>query len=245
MAVDGIRVSCAREDGMRFGVLGTGMVGRAIGSKLSELDHEVAIGTRDVEALMARAGPDARGNQPFSDWSRGNPQVRPGTLADVSAEAEIVVNVTSGAGSLEALNLAGASNLDGKIVIDIANPLQLSGGVPTLLVANTDSLAERIQRSFPDARVVKTLNTVNARVMVAPAQVANGDHHVFVSGDDGPSKAQVSKILQSFGWKHIIDLGGIVTARATEMYLPLWIALRAAMNTPMLNIQVMGDQETL
>jgi 8-hydroxy-5-deazaflavin:NADPH oxidoreductase len=228
---------------MRFGVLGSGIVGRSIAGKLSELDHEVAIGTRDVEALMARRELDAMGNQPFSEWSRGAPRVRTGTFADVSAEAEIVINATAGAGSLEALSLAGASNLSGKVLIDIANPLDFSGGMPaTLFVSNTDSLAERIQRGYPEAKVVKTLNTVNARMMVEPTQVANGEHHVFLSGDDGRSKTQVSEILQSFGWKHVIDLGGIVTARGTEMYLPLWLALMSAAKTPMFNIKVMQSQ---
>jgi 8-hydroxy-5-deazaflavin:NADPH oxidoreductase len=228
---------------MRFGVLGSGIVGRSIAGKLSELDHEVAIGTRDVEALMARREPDAMGNQPFSEWSKGSPRVRTGTFADISAEAEIVINATAGASSLEALSLAGASNLSGKVLIDIANPLDFSGGMPpTLFVSNTDSLAERIQRGFPEARVVKSLNTVNARVMVEPTQIAKGEHHVFVSGDDGQSKARVSEILQSFGWKHVIDLGGLITARATEMYLPLWLALMSAAKSPMFNIKVVQDQ---
>jgi predicted dinucleotide-binding enzyme len=219
------------------------MVGRTLAGKLSELDHQVALGTRDVEALMARTEPDAMGNEPFSEWSQRTPRVTTGTFADVAAEAEIVINATAGAGSLDALSLAGDANLRGKVLIDVANVLDFSGGMPpTLFVSNTDSLAERIQRGFPEAKVVKTLNTVNARVMVEPTQIADGEHHVFLSGDDASAKSQVSEILRSFGWKHIIDLGGIVTARTTEMYLPLWLALMGAVKSPMFNIKVTQGQ---
>jgi predicted dinucleotide-binding enzyme len=228
---------------MRLGILGTGIVGRTLAGKLSELDHEVAIGTRDVDALMARREPDAMGNPPFSEWAQAVPQVRVGTYADVAAQAEIIVNATSGSGSLEALDLAGASNLSGKVLVDVANPLDFSRGMPpTLFVSNTDSLAERIQRGFPDAKVVKTLNTMTARVMVEPAKIGDGDHNVFLSGDDGDAKAQVSEILRSLGWQDIIDLGGIVTARSAEMYLPLWLSLVTGLGTPMFNIKVTQGQ---
>jgi 8-hydroxy-5-deazaflavin:NADPH oxidoreductase len=232
-----------KEDDVRFGILGSGIVGRTIAGKLSELDHDVAIGTRDVDALMARTEPDAMGNPPFSEWRQTTPKVEVGTYADIASQAEMVVNATSGAGTLEALDLAGVENLSGKVLIDIANPLDYSRGMPpSLFVSNTDSLAERIQRTFPDARVVKTLNTMNARVMVDPAGIGNGDHNVFLSGDDSDAKAQVADILRSFGWRHIIDLGGIVTARSAEMYLPLWLSLMGNLGTPMFNIKVTRGQ---
>ncbi len=151
-------------------------------------------------------------------------------------------NATNGMGSLEALKLAGESNLNGKILVDISNPLDFSKGMPpSLSVCNTDSLGEQIQRAFPAVKVVKTLNTVTASLMVNPRQLADGDHHVFVSGNDAGAKAQVTDLLKTwFGWKHVIDLGDITTARGTEMYLPLWLRLWGALGTGMLNIKVVS-----
>jgi hypothetical protein len=224
---------------MRVGILGTGVVGRSIAGRLAALGHEVMIGTRDVEALIARTEPDARGNEPFAQWKGKNPEVKLGTFASAAEQGELVVNATDGAGSLEALHSAGEKNLDGKVLIDISNPLDYSRGMPpSLVVSNTDSLAEQIQRTFPRAKVVKALNTVTAFVMVDPSLVAGGDHTIFMSGNDAEAKAQVGEILRSFGWQHIVDLGDITTARGAEMYLPLWIRLWGTFGTPMFNIKV-------
>ena len=224
---------------MKIGVLGTGTLGRVIGARLAELGHDVTIGTRNVEALLARTEPDAMGNEPFATWMQGNPRIGLGTFAEAAAAGELVVNATNGAGSLDALRAAGDQNLDGKVLIDIANPLDVSGGMPpSLFVTNTDSLGEQIQRAFPTAMVVKTLNTMNAFVMADPSIVAGGEHTVFVSGNDEPAKAQVTELLRSFGWRHIIDLGDITTARGPEMYLPLWIRLWGALGTGTFNISV-------
>jgi 8-hydroxy-5-deazaflavin:NADPH oxidoreductase len=224
---------------MKFGVFGTGTVGRVIGSRLAELGHEVTIGTRDVHALLERTEPDAMGNEPFAAWRQKNPEIGVSTFADVAAANELLVNATNGAGSLEALRTAGEESLDGKVLIDIANPLDFSGGMPpSLLVSNTDSLGERIQRAFPGVRVVKALNTMNAFVMADPSLVAGGEHTVFISGDDELAKAQVTEILRSFGWRDVIDLGDITTARGTEMYLPLWLRLWGALGTGSFNISV-------
>jgi predicted dinucleotide-binding enzyme len=228
---------------MRVGILGTGMVGRSVAGKLAALGHDVLIGTRDVEALMARTEPDAMGNQPFAQWTEKHPQVKLGTFADAAAHGEVVVNATNGAGSLEALRAAGDDNLDGKVLIDVANPLDFSRGMPpSLFVSNTDSLGEQIQREFPRAKVVKALNTMNAFVMADPALVAGGDHAVFLSGNDEQAKAKVREILGSFGWQHILDLGDITTARGTEMHVALWVRLWGALGTPMFNIKVVQAQ---
>ena len=144
-----------------------------------------------------------------------------------------------GTGSLAALHAAGADNLAGKVLIDIANPLDFSRGMPpTLSVCNTDSLAEQIQAAFPAAKVVKSLNTMNYLLMVNPGQLAGGEHTVFVSGDDAAAKAQVSDLLRSFGWRDIIDLGDIRTARGVEMLLPIWLSLFSTLQTPMMNLHV-------
>lgn len=212
---------------MKIGILGTGIVAQTIGAKLAAEGHAVVLGSRDPGKLgvwVAATGGGAGA----------------GTFAEAAAHGEVVLNATLGAGSLAALELAGAQHLDGKILIDIANPLDFSRGMPpSLFIANTDSLGEQIQRAYPRARVVKTLNTVAAPVMVDPGQLAGGDHSLFLSGDDAEAKAQVRAWLQEwFGWSQVIDLGGIETARGVEMYLPLWLRLFGAFGTPLLNLKV-------
>jgi len=225
---------------MRIGVLGTGMVGQALSEKLDELGHEVVIGTREVDAALSRTDPPRPGMTSFAEWHGVNPGVAVGTFAQAAAHGEIVINATSGNGSIDALNAAGADNLEGKILIDVANPLDFSAGFPpTLSVANTDSLGEQLQRAFPQAKVVKTLNTINASLMVDAGAVNGGEHHVFVSGDDPGAKAEVTQHLREwFGWRHVIDLGDISTARGTEMYLALWIRLLGPVGTSTFNINV-------
>jgi predicted dinucleotide-binding enzyme len=214
---------------MRIGVLGTGAVGRRIATKLVELGHEVTMGSRSAESealleWMQEAGGGARG----------------GTFADAASAAELVFNCTSGEASLEALAAAGTESLADKVLVDVANPLDFSQGMPpTLSVCNDDSLGERIQAAFPEAKVVKTLNTMNNQVMTEPGRLP-GAHNVFVCGEDGGAKAAVGELLQEFGWapEQIIDLGGIAAARGTEMYLPLWLCLMGSLGTADFNIQV-------
>ena len=214
---------------MRFGVLGTGMVGQAIGGKLVELGHEVTMGSRQAGTERAVA------------WAaEAGERASEGSFADAAEFGEMLVNATAGAASVEALEAAGAENLAGKVLIDIANALDFSRGrPPTLAVCNDDSLAEQIQRAFPDARVVKTLNTVNASVMVAPEALGESTN-VFVCGNDEGAKAEVKELLQSFGWREgqIMDLGDISSARGAEMYLPLWLRLMGALGTAQFNIGV-------
>ncbi len=225
---------------MNVGVLGTGIVGQTVAGKLAELGHDVVIGTRDVDAALARSEGPRPGLPSFAQWLEQHPEVRAGTFAEAAAHGELLVNATAGTGSLEALEAAGADNLDGKILIDISNPLDFSRGMPpTLSVSNDDSLGEQIQRGYPGSKVVKTLNSVTAAVMVNPASVGEGDHHAFVSGDDAGAKAEVTRLLQDgFGWRNVLDLGDITTARGTEMYLALWIRLMAPLGTPMFNIKL-------
>jgi predicted dinucleotide-binding enzyme len=214
---------------MRVGVLGTGMVGRTIATKLVELEHDVMMGSRRAD------------NEQATEWASGaGPHASRGTFADAAAFGEVAFNCTNGMASLEALRMADERNTAGKILVDVSNPLDVSQGMPpTLAVCNTDSLGEQIQRFFPEAKVVKTLNTVNCEVMVDPARVP-GEHDVFLSGNDAEAKARVGELLQSFGWPadRIVDLGDISSARGPEMYLPLWIRLRGALDTRELNIRV-------
>jgi 8-hydroxy-5-deazaflavin:NADPH oxidoreductase len=224
---------------MKIAVLGTGPVGQAVAGKLSELGHEVIVGTRDPQATLARAEPDSFGNPPFRVWRKAHPAVGFAGLAEAAAEADLVVNATNGVGSIAALEAAGEDNLAGKVLVDIANPLDFSRGMPpSLSVSNTDSLGEQIQRRFPRTRVVKALNTMNAYLMVDPRQLAGGAHSTFVSGDDPGAKKTVTELLASFGHTDVIDLGDISTARGTEMYMPLWVRLWGGLDTPMFNIKI-------
>jgi 8-hydroxy-5-deazaflavin:NADPH oxidoreductase len=199
---------------MRIGVLGTGMVGRTLSGKLAELGHDVRVGSRT-------AGGDVV------------------TFADAAAHGEVIFNCTNGAGSLDALTAAGADNLDGKVLVDVANPLDFSGDAPALFTTSSESLGERIQAAFPGARVVKSLNTMNCNLMIDPASVP-GDHVVFVAGNDDDAKAQTRALLGEFGWpsERVIDLGDISAARGTEMYLMLWLRLMGVAGGPNFNISV-------
>lgn len=207
-------------------VLGTGAVGRAVAARLSDLGHAVTVGTRDPEATRARE----------DGWPLDVPLA---TYADAAAAAGLVVNATSGQATLEVLALAGAENLAGKPLLDLANPLDFSQGFPpTLSVKDTDSLAEQVQRAFPEAQVVKSLNTMNADLMVDPRALAEGDHTVFVSGDDAGAKATVTALLEQLGHRDVIDLGALETARGTEMLLPVWVRLMQALGTTRFQLKV-------
>lgn len=213
---------------MKIGVLGTGTVGQTIASKLVLLGYEVMMGARDVDNPKAVA------------WAKeeGVPHATFGNFANAAAFGEMVFNCTLGSASLNALHMAGAENLKGKILIDTANPIDYSTDSWSLTVCNTDSLGEQIQREFPETYVVKSLNTINADVMVNPTRLTEMTE-VFVSGNDTETKVAVSKILrEGFGWKHIIDLGDITTARSVEMYVLLWHSLRKVVSSYQFNIKL-------
>ena len=224
---------------MKIAVLGTGTVGRTMAGRFADLGHQVTIGTRNPEATLARTDRDAMGNPPFPTWQAEHPDVRLATFAEAAEQAELVVNATNGGVSIDVLTQAGATNLAGKVLLDIANPLDFSQGFPpSLFVKDTDSLGEQIQRAFPDVTVVKSLNTMTAALMAEPALAAGGDHSVFVSGDDEAAKQTVIDLLTSIGHTDVIDLGDLSTARGTEMLLPIWLRLMGALGTPMFNFKI-------
>ena len=227
---------------MRIGVLGTGTVGRTVGGKLAEVGHEVVLGTRDPAALASRTEKSPMEPESFADWHAAHPDIPAATFSEAAAHGELLVLALNGAGTLEALRSAGAQNLQGKTILDITNPLDFSRGMPpSLFVSNTDSLAEQVQRAFPSANVVKSLNTVTARVMVEPGMLADGEHTMFVAGDDVSAKAEVVTLLRDgFGWKHVLDLGDLSGARAMEMYMPLWLRLFSSLGTPFVNVRVVS-----
>lgn len=213
---------------MKIAVLGTGDVGRQLASKLVALGHEVTLGSRSADHAGATA------------WAAEHDAAH-GTFAAAAAGAELVVNATGGLVSLAALEAAGAENLAGKVVVDVSNPLDFSAGFPPAVqTPDGGSLAEQIQRTFPEARVVKTLNTMTNTVMVEPARVP-GDHVVFVCGDDEEAKLTVTELLASFGWPaaRIVDLGDLSGARGTELLLPLWLRLMGTLGTGDFNFGIL------
>ena len=205
---------------MRIGVLGTGMVGTAIATRAVEVGHDVCMGARDAANERAGAWAEQHGSRAHA-----------GSFADAAAFGALLVNATAGLHSLDALRAAGADALAGKPLLDVANALDASPGMPPRLAVGPDeSLAERLQAAFPEALVVKSLNTMNAQVMVHPERLA-GDHVAFLSGDDPAAKTAVRALLAQFGWRgeQVVDLGGLATARGAELFLPLWIAAAGAL----------------
>jgi 8-hydroxy-5-deazaflavin:NADPH oxidoreductase len=213
---------------MKIGVFGTGMVGETIGSRLISLGHEVCMGSRTA------------GNEKAVAWAKKEgAKARCGTFADAAAFGELLFNCTKGEVSVAVVQSAGEANLQGKVLIDVANPLDHSKGFPPrLFFCNDDSLGERLQAAMPKLKVVKALNTMNCKLMVNPALIP-GEHSVFVCGNDAGAKQQVEKFLrEQFGWQQVIDLGDITNARGVEMYLPLWVRLYGWAKTPNFNVHV-------
>jgi hypothetical protein len=203
-------------DRQRIAVLGTGAVGQAIAGRLAELGHDVRIGSRTASSDTVR------------------------TFAEAAEHGDVVVNATGGLVSIDALTLAGAGNLAGKPLVDIANALDFSGGFPPqVLSSDRESLAERIQAAFPDALVVKALNTLTADLMVHPRSLP-GPHTTFLAGNDEGSKAAVRGLLLEFGWAadEVLDLGDLTGARGLELYLPLWLRMYGTLGSGMFNVHV-------
>lgn len=214
---------------MKVGVLGTGAVGRTLGGRLVSLGHEVVMGSRTADNVDAAA------------WSQEAGELADhGTFSDAAGFGELLFNCTAGAVSLHAIGSIDRAHLAGKVLVDVANPLDFSQGFPpSLVVSNSDSLGEQIQRTYPALRVVKALNTMNAQIMVDPTRLG-GVHNVFVSGNDTEAKDIVAGLLREFGWLEtwIIDLGDITAARGMEMFLPLWLRLYGALGSGEFNIGI-------
>ena len=215
---------------MNIGVLGTGATGQAIGSKLVQLGHDVMLGSRDEANPKAVVWAKDLGHNALY-----------GSFMNTAEFGEIIFNCTLGSASLEVLRMAGERNLNDKVLIDTANPIDHSTDLWTLTVCNTDSLGEQIQRAFPEARVVKTLNTMNSNVMVDPGKLTERSD-VFVSGNDVDAKTTVITILRDwFGWKSVIDLGDITTSRGVEMFIPFWVSLRRVLPAKRFNIKIVSS----
>lgn len=227
-------------ENMKITILGTGMVGQTIASRLVELGHTVTIGTRNPSETLNRTKVNQMTGKSFSDWYKENKVIGLKKLSESAQDAELIINATSGRASIEVMEKVGKQNLKGKVLLDIANPLDFSNGMPaSLFVSNTDSLGEQIQNQFPEVMVVKSLNTMNTFIMMHPDSIS-GAHNVFVSGNDTSAKDKVSNLLKSIGWKQesIIDLGDITTSRGTEMLLPIWLRLWGALGHANFNFHI-------
>ena len=224
---------------MKVGILGTGSVGRALTEGFVREGHDILVGTRDVDALMARTEPDRMGVPPFAAWLAEQPGVAVGSFSRAGVHAELLVNATLGSASVDVLREAGLPDTPGRIVIDASNALDHSGGFPpSLFVVNTDSLAEQIQREFPDARVVKAWNTMTASLMTNPGLLAGGDHSIPICGNDDDARRQVADLLRSFGWRDVVDLGDLTAARGMEAYVLFWLGLYGATGSPVVNTKI-------
>jgi predicted dinucleotide-binding enzyme len=210
---------------MKIAVLGTGVAGRTLALAFQRLGHEATIGTRDPQATRAR-----------EDWTL---DIALQPYDEVAVAADLVVNVTNGQGSLSALEMVGAKALAGKVILDVANPLDFSGGFPpTLTVKDTDSLAEQIQRAFPEAHVVKALNTVTAAVMVDPSRLGDGGTTMFLAGDHSSARSTVRELLGELGWQDVVEFEELSAARGMEMWLPLWLRLMGSLGTADFNLKI-------
>lgn len=227
---------------MKIAILGSGAVGQTLAAKLLALDYDVMIGTRNVAEKMASKAKDMYGNPPFSEWLEANSKVKVGTFSEAASFGELIINATNGTNSVKALIFAGAKNLAGKVLLDVANPLDFSNGQVVLLsgLNNTNSLAEEIQNTFPDVMVVKSLNTMWTGLMVNPGMIGGGDHINFICGNKPEAKAKVEKILKKFGWTNetIMDLGDITAARATESVLPIWLRIMGTLKSGVFNFKI-------
>ncbi len=202
---------------MRVGILGSGDVGRALGSAFAEHGHQVTIGSRtpNKPELVAWAQATAHG-------------AATATFADAANSGEVLVLCCLGTAVDAVIDLAGPAHFEGKLLIDVTNALDFSKGMPPgLFVGTTDSLGERIQRKLPKARVVKCFNIVPNPVMGHP-QLKGGTADMIIAGNDAAAKGQVAEILRSFGWDGAIDIGGIEGARWLEGLTALWVRVAMA-----------------
>ena len=221
---------------MKIGIIGSGVVAQTLGAKLVELGHDVVLGTRDPKKL------DEKKNMAgtLNEWLKQvNNKAKVVTFKEAAAHGELLINATHGQASVDALKIADADKVGPKVLIDTANELDFSKGMPPGVLASQErSVGENIQKAFPNLKVVKTLNTIGAPIMVNPKILKGGDHTIFVAGNDKDAKAKVTELLKSFGWTDILDLGDISSARGPEMYMAMWVRLWGALQNGMINIKV-------
>jgi len=228
---------------MKITILGTGGVGRSFAEKLTSLDHQVMMGTRNVQDTLHKNTTDSYGNPPFSEWHKANESVLIEPFAKAVQFGKIIINALQGAKVLPVFESCNSDDLNGKIIIDISNPLDFSKGFPPSLIDglnNTNSLGEELQKLLPGSKVVKTLNTMYNGIMINPNMINNGNHTNYICGNDTNAKETVVSILKDFGWKkeNILDLGDITNARGTESTLLIWTRIYGATNNGAFNMNI-------
>ncbi|MEV5961496.1 NAD(P)-binding domain-containing protein [Kribbella sp. NPDC051952] len=199
------------------GVLGTGQVGLTLAGRLAALGYTVTVGARTSDSASLHPAAEL-------------PGVRTGSFADAARAADLIINATNGMHSQAALGLAGEEALADKTILDVSNALEpVEGGFPRPIATTDDSVGQRLQAAFPRSRVVKSLCTMNCKVMADPSLVP-GDHVVFLSGDDQTAKSEVQDLLAAMGWRPVqmIDLGGIDTAAGQELLMSIWMRVTIA-----------------
>ncbi|HUB06724.1 MAG TPA: NAD(P)-binding domain-containing protein [Myxococcales bacterium] len=221
---------------MKIGIIGSGVVGQTLGAKLVALGHDVVLGTRDPKKLGEKK--NMAGS--LEEWlGTVKQKARVASFKEAAAHGDLLICATHGQVTIEALQMAEAGKVGPKVLIEVGNEIDMSKGFPPAVFASQDRcLAERVQAAFPNLKVVKSLNTVAATVMVNPKGLKGGDHTLFVSGNDKDAKAKVTELLKSFGWSDIIDLGDVSSARAPEMYMAMWTRLYGALQNGNINIKV-------
>ena len=228
---------------MKVVILGTGIVGQTLAEKLISLDHEVIMGTRNVAATLNRKVSNNSRGPSFGEWHSKNEKVNLMTFKNAVGEGELLINALNGAAVIPVIQSCNRSDFDNKILMDIANPLDFSHGFPPSLLPglhNTNSLGEEIQKALPNAKVVKTLNTMWCGVMVNPAMINNGAHQNYICGNDKEAKEKVTGLLASFGWNkdYILDLGDITNARGTESTLLIWTRIYGSKGSGAFNMKI-------
>lgn len=191
-------------------ILGNGVVGVAVAKGFAEIGYQVIFGTRDAAGTKTKEALAAI------------PGARAGSYAEAARAADLAFVALPYAGVEEALKLADATNLEGKVVIDATNPIDFSTGSPKMALGHTDSAGELVQRLLPGARVVKAFNIITAQHMVHP-KFADGTPDMIIAGNDAAAKEEVAAILGKFGWRKPIDLGDIVASRLLEPFAMVWI----------------------
>jgi 8-hydroxy-5-deazaflavin:NADPH oxidoreductase len=218
---------------MKIAIFGTGMVGQTLAAALAHKGHSVTIGTRDVNKSLATSEPNSFGMPAFGTWHKANEKIEVATFADAAARGELIINATAGVAILEILKNVPTAAIGNKVMIDAANALDFSKGMPPR-VSITDtagaSIGERLQNAYPALRVVKALNTITAFAMLNPS-ILPGDSTLFICGNDAAAKAEVTSLLQSYGWKDVLDLGDISSSVATELMMPVWLRVWGKLGT--------------
>jgi predicted dinucleotide-binding enzyme len=223
---------------MKIAIIGGGSVGQTLAAKLIANGHDVRLGIRNPSA--AELAKERMMAKPLAQWQKdtGGKVV---SFSDAAKHGEIVFAATHGATAIDALKLAGAENLKGKVLVDISNPLDFSQGMPPSLLpqyTQFTSLGEETQKAFPETHVVKAFNTISVFAMV-DASFIKGDHDLIIAGNNADAKKTVEAFARKeFGWKSVVDLGDIVGARATEHLLPLWVRLFQLGSSPAVNIKL-------